>query len=824
MDFGANPELKLAYDFVRLTGKNIFLTGKAGTGKTTFLHFLRKNLNKRLVVVAPTGVAAINASGVTIHSFFQLSFGPQLPEFNNPEYRFGNNKDNIQRFGREKRNIIKSLDLLIIDEISMVRADLLDAIDGVLKRFRNNNKPFGGAQLLMIGDLQQLAPVVKPDEWELLKKHYDTPFFFGSNALKQTGYVTVELQRVYRQKDEKFINLLNKFRNNIPDNEVIKELNKRYIPGFDEQENEGYIILTTHNYKAKEINDKRLKRLPGKTSVYRAVVEGNFPEYNFPTDEELKLKVGAQVMFVKNDPDMEKRYYNGKIGKITAITTDVVKVKCDEDDETIPVTPVEWQRIKYTLDEKSKEIKETVEGTFTQLPLKTAWAITIHKSQGLTFDKAVIDAQDAFAHGQVYVALSRCKTLEGLVLSSPVTPYGIKQNRTIEEFTKQFELNRPDEKQLAAAQQQYQQQLVSELFDFGNLMKNIYYLRKLFNENNVQGNFKEKINNVAINFKKDVVEVSSKFQYQIKNLLAQNHNVETNEKLQERIKKASEYFSEKIKDVIETVENSAWETDNRKTGKSIAETEEKLLVEARFKNECLHACKNGFEINAYLKARAEASIEESTHKTSKRKRKKEIEDEFLLEDLPHKALYKKLIQWRNKKANELNLPHYMVLQLKSIYHICYKLPGTKRSLKTVNGFGKKRVEQYGDEILEIITGYCNTNNLETADVEEPEKKKKPNTKQITFDMWKEGKSITQIATERNLAETTVEGHLEHFVEQGKISVDRFVEINKLLKIAGFFNNRKDATLSEAKETLGDDFSYSELRFVRAHLKYKRVLE
>ncbi len=826
MDFYGNEKLQLAYDYVRFTGQNIFLTGKAGTGKTTFLHFLRKNLDKRLVVVAPTGVAAINAAGVTIHSFFQLSFGPQLPQFNNPDYRFRNKNDHINRFGREKRNIIKSLDLLIIDEISMVRADVLDAIDAVLKRFRNNNNPFGGVQLLMIGDLQQLTPVVKEDEWELLRNSYDTPFFFGSNALKQTDFVTIELQNVYRQKDEKFIGLLNKFRNNVVDKEAIDTLNKRYIPGFENNDKEGYIILTTHNYKAKEINSKRLDRLRGKTSVFYAEINGIFHEYNFPTDEKLKLKVGAQVMFVKNDPNPEKRFYNGKIGKIVDISPDYVEVKCDGDEDTVVVTPLEWQRIKYSLNEKTKEIEETVEGTFTQLPLKTAWAITIHKSQGLTFDKAVIDAQDAFAHGQVYVALSRCKTLDGLVLSSPVSPFGLKHDKTIEVFTKSFEANQPTREELLIDKYRYQQQLLSELFDFGYLLKNVYRLKNLLNENknSIHGNYLDVVNLMSRNVKEDITGVALKFLKQIKTLAGKNPDVENNRELQERIKKAADYFSGKLeKEIVEKINSTSWETDNKAIKKSISNTEEKLFKEALFKIKCIDACKNGFETNGFLKVKAKASLEEANIKVSKSKTLKKKTGPELLEDLPNIELYERLKNWRDSKAAKLNKQVYRIIQLKSIRQLCTQLPGTKDALLKIKGFGKKRVNDIGDEVLEIIKTYCNEKKPEPSLEKHSVKKKKPDTKQVTFELWQAGKNIDEIAEERELTKSTIERHLVHFVEQGVIKAGELVEPEKLKKSTAFFENNKEASLTMARESLGDEYTYGELRFVKAHLKHKGIL-
>jgi len=360
------------------------------------------------VVVAPTGVAAINAGGVTIHSFFQLPFGPQIPEELAKRLPAANTDakqaaSRYQRFNREKINIIKSIDLLVIDEISMVRADLLDAIDAVLRRFRNRETPFGGVQLLMIGDLQQLAPIAKEDEWKLLRNYYESVYFFSSKALQKTDYVSIELTQVYRQRNEDFIKLLGKIRENRLDTEALEVLEKRHIPNFRPGDEEGYITLTTHNYQAQDINKYRLQELKGKNHSFNAKVSGEFPTFNYPTEEVLNLKIGAQVMFVKNDPSPQKEFYNGKIGKITGIDEDKIFVRCPDDEALITVTPLEWQNCRYTLNEQTKEIEETVIGSFTQYPLKLAWAVTIHKSQGLTFDKAIIDARQAFAHGQVYV-------------------------------------------------------------------------------------------------------------------------------------------------------------------------------------------------------------------------------------------------------------------------------------------------------------------------------------------------------------------------------------------------------------------------------------
>ncbi len=404
---GSNKELELAWDFVTNTNRSIFLTGKAGTGKTTFLHRLKKDTLKRLVVVAPTGVAAINAKGITIHSFFQMPFGPILPDTD-----LDNTTSFNKKFSKTKINIIKSMDLLVIDEISMVRADLLDGIDKTLRRFRNRNKVFGGVQVLMIGDLQQLSPVIRDNEWDLLKHVYSNGFFFSSQAFQECHAITIELKHIYRQENPKFIEILNEIRNNVLSVAAAEELNKRFIPNFTPEPDAGYISLTTHNNKAEATNKTELDKLTTKEFIYNAKVEGKFPEFSYPNSESLKLKVGAQVMFIKNDTCADKRYFNGKIGKVIHLERDEVVVHCPDDDFNINTTPEVWENINYTLDAKTNAITEDKIGAFTQIPLRLAWSITIHKSQGLTFERAIIDAESAFAHGQTYVALSRCKSLE----------------------------------------------------------------------------------------------------------------------------------------------------------------------------------------------------------------------------------------------------------------------------------------------------------------------------------------------------------------------------------------------------------------------------
>lgn len=411
----SNNDIELARKIIEQTGASLFLTGKAGTGKTTFLRNLRTSSRKRMVVCAPTGIAAINAGGVTLHSFFQLDFGVYIP---------GMKREGKGRvaFSKEKIRIIRGLDLLVIDEVSMVRSDLLDAVDSVLRRYRDRTLPFGGVQLLLIGDLQQLPPVVVEHERQLLEANYRSPYFFDSHALQQLDYVTIELSKVYRQSDSNFLDLLNAVRDNRADSEVLRRLNERYVPGFNPDDSEGYVRLTTHNHLANMVNDRRLAALQGEAHEFEAKVSGNFPASSYPADLKLTLKEGAQVMFIKNDTGMDRRYYNGMMGKVTTIDDEGLVVTPDDGSDPINVEPVEWENTKFVVNEETNEINEKTDGVFCQIPLKLAWSITIHKSQGLTFDRAIIDASASFSHGQTYVALSRCRTLEGMVLERPPPP------------------------------------------------------------------------------------------------------------------------------------------------------------------------------------------------------------------------------------------------------------------------------------------------------------------------------------------------------------------------------------------------------------------
>ena len=822
-----NPELKLAFGFLQNTGENVFLTGKAGTGKTTFLHNFRKSSLKRMVVLAPTGVAAINAGGTTIHSFFQMPFGPLIPgdqtqsENNNPLGRKpAPNK--FHKFSREKLNIIRSLDLIVIDEISMVRADLLDGIDEILKRFRDRNKPFGGVQLLMIGDLQQLAPVVKDDEWEILSKHYNTPFFFGSKTLKQSNYITIELKHIYRQSDQEFIDLLNKVRHGDKNPETLVQLNKRYVPGFN-IDSDGGIILTTHNYQAQRINDEKMRTLAGKTHKFTAKVDGDFPEFSYPTDFELTLKLNAQVMFVKNDSSHDKRYFNGKIGTVQSIDDGIVHVKCPQDDFTISVQTDSWENLKYGINSENGEIVETVNGTFTQYPLKAAWAITIHKSQGLTFDKVVIDAGSAFAHGQVYVALSRCKTLEGLVLTSPLSPRVLINNSSVSDFTKNACENPPGETQLEKARIIYQHTLLYELFDFSPLLRRINHCLKLMNEHNasIHSSLIDLFESIATGMRNDIENVAKKFSNQITQLLQKNTDIDQNASLQERVTKATSYFAEKIQICNNPLlQSGEIDIDNKDTRKLLLDAFKQLDEEYCKKKICLDVCQGGFSAQVYLKARAKAAIEKAPARLVISK--SQDQPDF---DNIHSVLHDRLKSWRAEKADSMDLPHYMILPHKTMVEICTRLPLSLDELKTIKGMGNKKLKSFGVDLIKIIEQFCSENAIAAAVRNESEvitvKKLKQNTKEISLEFFKSGKTIHEIAKQRKLTFSTVEGHLSHYIATGELSIDLFLSPEKILKISDYFRINNTRELTSAKTHFGDYVSYGELHMVLRHLEYIR---
>ena len=836
-----NPELQLAWQFIENTGTHLFLTGKAGTGKTTFLRRLREQSPKRMVVLAPTGIAAINAGGVTIHSFFQLSFAPFVPDttLNPAQIHY--------RINKEKRNIIRSMDLLVIDEISMVRADLLDAVDATLRRYRDREKPFGGVQLLMIGDLQQLAPVVKDSEWEMLRHYYETPYFFASRALRETTYMTIELEKVYRQSDTFFLSLLNKIRENKADDEVLNELNKRYQRDFQPPKEEGYIRLTTHNNQAQRINDRELASLPGKAYSFRAEVKDDFPEYSYPADEVLTIKEGAQIMFLKNDVSSEKRYYNGMIGEVVTVNETGMFVRGKDSEHEFQLLQEEWGNYKYVLNEETKEITEEIAGVFRQYPIRLAWAITIHKSQGLTFERAIIDARNSFAHGQTYVALSRCKTLDGMVLESPLRREAIISDSVVDNFTKAVERNKPGNKQLNDMQKAYFFDLLSDLFNFYSIEQAYKRLLRMMDEDLYRLFPKQLAEYKALepHMKERIVEVARRFRNQYTRLINESEDYAGNQELQERIRSGAGYFRKELEPVRALVDKTNMPLDNRELRKQLNERLQTLDDALCIKESLLDTvCTSTFTVSDYLKQKAKVmlSLEEdsSTSASSsrvpgeKRERKERAASSRsgkvkvdVPTDILHPELYRALAEWRTEKTREANVPAYVIMQQKALMGIVNLLPDTPAALEAIPYFGAKGVEKYGLEILGIVRKYMKENQVERPEVKEifisakehkKDKKKeekkelKKDTKIVSYEMFCQGMSIEEIAKARDLVTGTIAGHLEQYVRSGKIKVEQVVKAENLAKIRKYLEEHEYMGMFAIKAALGDDVSYADIKF------------
>lgn len=807
-----NPELQLAEAFVRDTNRHIFLTGKAGTGKTTFLHRIKDKTPKRAVVTAPTGVAAINAGGVTLHSFFQIPFGPFLPG--------SETHLRTHRIRREKQETIRSLDLLIIDEISMVRADLLDCVDAILRRYRRTGKPFGGVQLLMIGDLHQLAPVVPQAERQLLQPHYETPYFFSSTALARTEMVPIELKHIYRQSDPGFIDLLNRVRDNRLDPPVLDRLNARHIAGFRAPDAaSGFITLCTHNRAADALNAARLKALPGNSRRFTAVQEGDFPEQAFPTDAVLELKLGAQVMFVRNDMSAEKRYFNGKIGTVTGMAAEAIEVRCPGEADPIRVVQSTWENIEYQVDPKTAEITQKIIGTFSQFPLRTAWAITIHKSQGLTFDKAIIDAEDAFAYGQVYVALSRCRTLDGIVLSTPLRRAAVRIDRSVARFVTEASARPPSAEDLQAARSDYQQQLLLECFDFDRLGGLLGRVAMLLHRYAAVIQVTPSIDAGALRkaVDADICTVGASFRRQLQGMFNPSRLPDADAAILDRLAKAAVYFEDKFAAHLSPVSADLQvETDNKEVRKQINDALKRLRQEIAEKLAGVRACGDGFAPERYLRALSMAAMAAAAPKA------RPAASLYTAADIDHPDLFEALREWRRRKSAEEGVAQFQVMHQKTLVQIAVHLPDSLPALKKIKGIGKRLAEKYGHELTAMVAAYRHLHNIETVSPPEPaapppEKKPKVHTRQITRDLFAQGLTIAEIAARRNLSTTTIEGHIAHFVSAGDIDIATLVPEPTRRKIEQAVTSTESRSLKTLKEALGHACAYGEIKLVLAHL-------
>ena len=825
-----NEVFHMAVELVNQGNRNIFLTGKAGTGKTTFLKHIRENCPRQMAVVAPTGVAAINAGGVTIHSFFQLPFGPYIPDGNE---HFSEDQA-VSRSGllsrmkvtSQKRDIFRQLELLIIDEVSMVRCDTLDAIDAVLRHFRKKpHEPFGGVQVLFIGDLYQLPPVIKDNEWRILSEQYDGPFFFDCHVMRNNLPLFIEFNKIYRQSEEKFINLLNQIRDNNLDDEGRMLLESRFDPQFARDKEEGYILLTTHNEIARSINAAELDKLSGESKNYKAKITGDFFESAYPAEELLQLKVGAQVMFIKNDSDRAKRYFNGKIGIVTKMNDDSITVTCREDGREIEVKPEEWLNIRYTVDKSSQKLEEETLGAFLQFPLRLAWAITIHKSQGLTFEKAIIDAGQSFAPGQVYVALSRCTSLDGLVLLSRIRENSLWTDSRIGRFSQLAISQSQLEVELATARFNAQRQLAISSFDVSEINHSFEEIRNYLVQNGDDFN-SEALKWLSVLTLKldDLRSTSSKFHSWIRSQLGTDVLPSENEELKERSIRAATYYIEQLDEILSLLKDPPIETDSTLHAKNFNELMADLFTVTVHMRYMLEGFGANYDLSAWYARRS------AFRKPSYRVNVYAGERDSVNTEMAHPELFKRLKAMRDDLCRKRSQPVYMVASGASLKEMAAMLPVTESELLKVKGFGKAKVKQFGNDFLEIIRDYCEEHEIDPETfVAEPEeestqkekkRKKKGETQAESFSLFRSGLTVEEIAEHRNLKRTTIETHLAQYIETGELELDELVPDEKVERIKPVAMRSDLKTLTEIKRELGDEVSFGEIRMVIAWLRFR----
>lgn len=825
----SNIHFQFAWELVNYSSRNLFLTGKAGTGKTTFLKYVKSNCAKQIAVVAPTGVAAINAGGVTIHSFFQLPLSPFVPgrssvqdhhtEIHNKHSLLGRMKVN-----NEKRKIFQELELLIIDEISMVRCDTLDAIDTVLRHFRNRyHEPFGGIQVLLIGDMHQLPPVVPADEWNILSQFYKNPYFFSSNVIQQQPPLYIEFEKIYRQSEEQFIQLLNQVRNNALDEYGMQLLRTRCQPQFQPDKEEGYIILTTHNYKADSINAQQLSKLNEELFSFPASIDGEFYEKAYPADELLQLKPGAQVMFIKNDSEKNRRYFNGKIGTVIKKNDDKIFVQCKDDSELIEVRRERWENIRYTLNKTTQHLEEEVIGSFSQFPLRLAWAVTIHKSQGLTFEKAIIDAGLAFAPGQVYVALSRCTSLDGLILHSQIKAGSLFTDEHIATFSLGFSSLPQLEQELREARHHYQNSLLLSLFNFTAIVKNCNDLLAFVMEHTSSFN----ANTITwieelITRTQALQQVAEKFKPQLLRLLQQEQLPEENSLLQQRLIASSKYFFDQLQIVLKFLQQSPAVTDSWQLAKQYDALLQDIHLQLSQTQHQFSCCREGFDAKTWHNQKKEFKVPSFNVNAYAGAAS------YRQHDNPHPGLYQQLRKLRDAICAENDQPIYIVAGSRTLDEMARYLPQNIEELRQISGFGKAKIEAYGKQFIELIQKYCGDHQLTSLIHEKSPKRQrkekkgaKTDTKLETFTLYKQGKSVAEIAAARNFTTQTIEGHLAHYVQQGIIQIDELVSREKLVLIEPKVSNFENGSLTTIKNELGESISFGEIRLVMAWLDFQK---
>lgn len=756
----SNPTAAFVEQFINQTSQSIFLTGKAGTGKTTLLRKIMASTHKNAVIVAPTGIAALNAGGVTIHSFFQLPFAGFIPEFGaqpafSESVKFETKQTLLRHFTMNKTRLkmIRNIDLLIIDEVSMLRADLLDAIDWTLRNIRRAHEPFGNVQVLFIGDLLQLPPVVKQEEWQILRNHYQGIFFFHAKVLQETQPLYIELSKIYRQQDQDFIQLLNQLRNNQMSSEDLQILNQYVRPDFDANKEEGYITLSTHNAKADQINAIALEALPEKLWSYAAEITGDYPKHLYPLEPTLELKLGAQVMFIKNDLSLEKNYFNGKMGKIKALSSDEILVEFPEEKKTINVEKFEWSNIRYELNAATGEVEEKTIGTFVHYPLKLAWAITVHKSQGLTFDKAVLDVSEVFAPGQAYVALSRLRTLSGLVLTQPMRMNGLSNDQQVMAYSQHKADENTLPKVLEAHIKHYLLQTLKQAFDW-------YELRSQWSQHEASyqalGAKSEKTKNKSwMALQNQVVqatkEPAEKFIRQLEGLFTKPHFDRVF--LKERVDAAYLYFFAQLDGVLlSNLRKIAELSRVRKTKSYVEELEalDDILTETILKLK---------KVRLLVTAVAEGE-----------------------------AITKDRI-WNN------DLQQYKLSKIAIV----------RQELKQVPSL-------LDDPDAEEVSFLKSTKKLAK------EQKVKKSTQEKTLELLEAGKEVSEIARERQLSVQTINSHFAYLIRSGQIELTDVMSPKRISELEQLFDGFEGNSLNPLKEKLGSKATWDELKLYQAWMQ------